>query len=410
MCASSPAQPAQRKILDESQPATSPAGSRRLRLWELPSETHCPIIGVCLPLAALRKLVCKALGSALPASDYEFHVAAVAECARRRPISELLQRELDRRYAPAIRRFAQAKSSQDLTAIWEAAVRNNEAAEALWATLTHPRCNEALRQTVCRDIHMFQHQAGASARADLQRMAALREENAALLGTLEALRERHAQDLQQRDAELARLTALSSQVRGRLLARETECAQLQAQLATLEQRVPALAARLDLEQRLAGQQEQIERLERERAHWQRHAQQMEARARHLNEQVEMWRAHAACTGAGPANTADLRDKAVLCVGGRQATVPVYRDLIETSGARFLHHDGGEENSSAQLEASLAAADLVICQTGCVSHGAYWRVKDYCKRTGKQCVFVEKPSASSLARCLRELNDTTAHEG
>jgi hypothetical protein len=91
------------------------------------------------------------------------------------------------------------------------------------------------------------------------------------------------------------------------------------------------------------------------------------------------------------------------VGGRQAVVPSYRQLIECTGGRFLHHDGGEENNPAQLEANLAAADLVICQTGCISHDAYWRVKDHCKRTGKRCVFVEKPSVSSLARCLRGLD-------
>lgn len=108
-----------------------------------------------------------------------------------------------------------------------------------------------------------------------------------------------------------------------------------------------------------------------------------------------------------AGLADLRDKAVLCVGGRTASVPVYRQLIEYTGGKFLHHDGGEENSAAQLEASLAAADLVICQTGCVNHGAYWRVKDHCKRTGKRCVFVDKPSASSLERCLRSLGRADA---
>ena len=82
-------------------------------------------------------------------------------------------------------------------------------------------------------------------------------------------------------------------------------------------------------------------------------------------------------------------------------VPVYRRLVENRGGRFLHHDGGEENGANQLEATLAAADLVICQTGCVSHNAYWRVKDHCKRTGKRCVFVETPSAASLQRALAE---------
>ncbi len=95
----------------------------------------------------------------------------------------------------------------------------------------------------------------------------------------------------------------------------------------------------------------------------------------------------------------LADRSVLCVGGRPASVPLYRLVVERTGGRFLHHDGGEEESAARLDATLAAADLVICQTGCVSHGAYWRVKDHCKRTGKRCVFVETPSRVALERAL-----------
>jgi hypothetical protein len=101
--------------------------------------------------------------------------------------------------------------------------------------------------------------------------------------------------------------------------------------------------------------------------------------------------------------AALAHHAVLCVGGRTSSVPVYRRLIESQGARFLHHDGGEEQGAGELESTLAAADLVICQAGCVSHNAYWRVKDHCKRTGKRCVFVDTPSASSLQRALAEIN-------
>ena len=50
---------------------------------------------------------------------------------------------------------------------------------------------------------------------------------------------------------------------------------------------------------------------------------------------------------------------------------------------------------------MAAADLVICQAGCISHSAYWLVKDHCKRTGKRCVYVDKPSASAFARGLAQ---------
>ena len=60
-----------------------------------------------------------------------------------------------------------------------------------------------------------------------------------------------------------------------------------------------------------------------------------------------------------------------------------------------------------LDESLAAADLVICQTGCISHNAYWRVKDHCKRTGKPCVFVDNPGSASLKRALTELQSSPA---
>jgi hypothetical protein len=106
---------------------------------------------------------------------------------------------------------------------------------------------------------------------------------------------------------------------------------------------------------------------------------------------------------------DLGAKAVLCVGGRHGVVAIYRDLVERHGGRFVHHDGGRENTARQLDASLTAADLVICQTGCISHNAYWLVKSHCKRTGKTCVYLDKPSASSFAEGLRRVPTEPAQE-
>ena len=89
----------------------------------------------------------------------------------------------------------------------------------------------------------------------------------------------------------------------------------------------------------------------------------------------------------PLPEADLREKAVLCVGRAEEASAMARQLVEIAGGRFLHHDGQDDVDAAALEASLRAADLVICQTGCMSHGAYWRVQDHCRRTGKPCVLV-----------------------
>ena len=61
----------------------------------------------------------------------------------------------------------------------------------------------------------------------------------------------------------------------------------------------------------------------------------------------------------------------------------------------------EADVLADLEASLYAADLVICKTGCIGHGSYWRVEDHCRRTGKTCVLVEEPDALRIVSIRSE---------
>ncbi len=63
-------------------------------------------------------------------------------------------------------------------------------------------------------------------------------------------------------------------------------------------------------------------------------------------------------------------------------------------------DGLSEPQAADAqawEASLHAADLVICQTGCLGHDGFWRVHDHCTRTGKACVLVGQPEALRIMR-------------
>ncbi|MCD2511630.1 DUF2325 domain-containing protein [Comamonas endophytica] len=69
------------------------------------------------------------------------------------------------------------------------------------------------------------------------------------------------------------------------------------------------------------------------------------------------------------------------------------------GARAAAEDaaGALAAEAAREEATgLTAANLVICQTGCLSHGDYWRVQDHCRRTGKTCVLVEQASGAHIA--------------
>lgn len=98
----------------------------------------------------------------------------------------------------------------------------------------------------------------------------------------------------------------------------------------------------------------------------------------------------------------LSGRSVLCVGGRTGAAHHYRKLVERPGGRFMHHDGGMEENLARLDGSIAAADAVICQAGCISHNAYWRVKELCKRTGKPCLYLKTPCLSTFVRGLEQL--------
>lgn len=71
--------------------------------------------------------------------------------------------------------------------------------------------------------------------------------------------------------------------------------------------------------------------------------------------------------------------------------------IDASWAAATEASNQALSEQQLLEDSLHAADLVICQTGCISDGAYWRVKDHCKRTGKPCLLVDQPTALRVVR-------------
>lgn len=373
--------------------ARTAQGSRRRRVWELSHACHCPLVGVGLPLGVLRKLVEKVTGGRLLHNDYDIHVGAVSECLARTPVAEAIQKELERRYLPAIQGFRAAKSTAEVAALWEAAVAAGDVAGAFWAGLTHPRCTAELEERMCRDIHMVQHQAGACARADINKFNALVADYARLERELAKLQERCRALAQDKQDQAERHEQLLMGARAVAIAKDTDIHQLRSELDQLRASVPELETRTRLANRLAQAEEREGALR---------AQVAELKAARAAAQVAAETpAPVAAARSGPVEIPiRLVNRSVLCVGGRNANVPSYRSIIERAGAQFAHHDGGLEDSSSQLDASLAAADLVICQTGCISHAAYWRVKDHCKRTGKRCVFIDNPSVSSLERGLQ----------
>ncbi len=309
-----------------SKPGAAPApagaathGSRRRRLWDLPPQALCPVIGVCLPMPVLRRLIGKTLGGCALATDYELHCGAINECNRRSPIAETLQRELDQRYAIALRQAAAHKSCEALSRWWDAAAQQGrDVAAVLWATLTHARCADSLQERVLRDIHMLQHQVGAANRADLQRLDALTEENAILGRELARAQARATQALSERSAQIEQQQAEILKLRGELLSRDTQIAGLNERLRALHEADPSLPRRQAMAEQIQFQQERQLQLERAL----NDARQVADRERRRADEAELSaiaQAQAAEQNKEVATAPalpELDQRAVLCVGGR----------------------------------------------------------------------------------------------
>lgn len=382
--------------------------SRRRRLWELNHNALCPVIGSCFDLSELRKWTVRLLGLPSAVSDFEIHVSAVRACEKRTALAKRLQVALERRFVLEVQRFRDAKSADDVRSLWRDAVARGEIAGALWAAFTHPATDDELSQALYAEIHMLQHQVGAAQRADIRRLHAAQHENGILAGKLAELQERQQAMRAERDRELHELRGELAATRSKTAAFEAAAAASPAELCALRELVKVGCANF-----VSAERVRVQRLEGERADALARVAQLEAELRELRldmrrAELELERAlanrSALPAAVDDAEVAALEGRAVACVGGRSGLTDRYRQLVECQGGRWLHHDGGEEDSLARLEPVISAADAVICQAGCISHSAYWRVKEFCRRTGKPCVYVKTPSITAFLRGL----DAIAH--
>jgi hypothetical protein len=381
-------------------PVIRAKGSQRRKLWDIPHKFHCPVIGVCFDCDALRGLMQKVMRFPRDTTDFMLHTTAVGNCEERTRLAELLHKNLERRFQLTIKQFSLYKTHTELHTAWQKSSKTGQHIPAtLWAIWTHPACDSELEQEIYADIHMIQHQIGAGARADLKAMKTLEAENTALQGKLNDLIAGTTALRQDKAGELIQLKQQIGDLRTELAASEGKNRQLQQQLDALHEIMPALDDRQVLRARHDQLAERNAQLKQRVSEQDKELARLREFARYAEETLESLAREDEALTELPVG--DLSGKCVLCVGGRSGAVTSYREVVEQSGGRFLHHDGGLEESMHRIDGVVAAADLVICQAGCISHNAYWRVKDLCKRTGKACLFVKSSGISSFEKAVRD---------
>ena len=356
---------------------------RRTRLSELDSNLHCSIIGTCLTTHALRKLVPKFTDlDRQRATDLEIHHAAVELAIEGAAGGKALHKALDERYAGAIRAFDNAKDADALVALWRDALKSGDIPPAYWALMTHPRTTTSVRQAAFGDLHMLSHLVGAANRADIRRLVAFEEENAALHAKIERQQARLHEMSVERDAALRERDACRARERAQPMSAESV---LRDEVRALRE---ALAAR---DERLALHTSRREAAEQRIAAEQASARAMRARLDDLMAMVKTLRAEASAIElavqasnddpAAPAaeSLSILQRKRVVYVGGRPGSNRVIRRIVDTAGGELTLHDGGIEDRKGLLAAALPGANLVVFPVDCIDHDSVNLLKRMCER-------------------------------
>ncbi|MFY3386608.1 DUF2325 domain-containing protein [Paracidovorax sp. MALMAid1276] len=215
-------------------------------------------------------------------------------------------------------------------------------------------------------------------------MSSLLQEFMVLSRQLGEAQQRCSDAMAAQAAEIDTLRSELVRLRGALVVRGTELAMAREALAQAQAASPGLPRRKAMAGHIRTLAERITTLSRECLRWRLAAQQMpshvgeSAQARAQPQQPQQ-----------PSQPALSRPSALADAPASAA--PAMPAMPVAWAAPLEFH--ALAHSAHDLDASLAAADLVICQTGCISHDDYWRVQDHCRRTGKTCILVDQPLAA-----------------
>ncbi len=377
-------------------PGSVISGAGRRHLWDLAPSLHCSVIGTCLTTAELRQLFVKLdVVDARSASDHALHSRAVSSSGANDLSGKMLQKALDKRHETAIKRFAKAKATGEVRALWQDALERGDIPGAYWAVLTHPATDRTLLSEVFGDIHMLSHLVGMSNRADIARLRLL-ERDLTERDEKIARQQARLQEVAQEKAELMRRLAASETER-RAVIRTTsapspqpdgELGALRARLADEQARSGSLLARLDdLTAAYDGARQQAQSLEQENS----------AQARTIATLEALLEIPA--DAAADSSPVSLRDRTVLYVGGRPKLVEQLRHQVENRDGRFLAHDGGVEDKAGLLPGLVSQADAVYFPVDCVSHRAVEQVKRTCRQAGKPFFALRSASLASFLGAL-----------
>jgi hypothetical protein len=360
--------------------------ARRLKLWQIPANWLCSVIGTCLSPADVQQVL-KRSAIRFPdgAYDYEIHGYVVGEARSDGRVGREIHKLLDQKYRALLRKVAD-EPEEGLRALWDQLCQRGLVAGAYWALISHGHVPDWLKNHAFGEIHMLSHYMGGFNRQSARELWQAERGHQELADKLASQRRRAQDDLAARDRRIAEL--------------EQELQQTRHQLAGSDQRHAGHSARS------SAWQTRLERGKRRLS-----AARARLRAIELDNQrlaalvdalidVAPPASPPRTAGAGEREAAPgTADRCILYVGGRCHLLPHLRARAEARSARLLHHDGGRGEALQALESLVDRADIVFCPIDCISHHACLKAKHLCRRLAKPFVPLRSSSATCFARAI-----------
>ncbi|MEL7367536.1 MAG: DUF2325 domain-containing protein [Myxococcota bacterium] len=381
---------------DSQRPAVR---SRRLRLWEIHRSFHCSVLGTCLPLSSVKKILRKVkIKGVNSACDYAIHCTAVDLARERDQPARLLDKALERLHKVAWDRYASLSAADAIREQWQKDVRSSTIAGSYWAVMHHPLSDESVLSEVFGVVHMLSHQVGGSHRSQLRRADDFKRR-------LREAEERLNQEKRIYSAKIEALRADTSEIEQRLVAAHAECLQWRRRaeradtknLQVLEEeRSSAVRSLKKAERQLDHAQLTIERLTDERAELKAAIAELKSELRSVSQPAQV---NSPPQTVRKGTSCDLRGCTVLYVGGEKRMVPHLKTAATSANGTLLYHDGGIEDSIRALSGLCARADFVVCPVEKVGHMAVEHVKLACRTGCKRFVPLRRASLDAFAQEL-----------
>ncbi|CCD01430.1 protein of unknown function (plasmid) [Azospirillum baldaniorum] len=190
--------------------------AKRRKLWTIPTEYHCSIVGTCLSSEDVAWL-CRRL-KLVPTADarpYDIHRYFVEKAAEDGPEARLMHKRLDETFAVAVKRFARETTEEGWMALWAAAVASGDVAAAYWGVLSHGAMPDAVRVRAFADVHMLSHIMGGENRRQLRENRDLARRCEELTARLAKQERAAAERVAEKDARIRELEAQLATQAGR---------------------------------------------------------------------------------------------------------------------------------------------------------------------------------------------------